>query len=67
MLTNVEFNNPEGKDMLETTKTKWKQVCEQLLSDPKPSSHAKEKAALLKIEKNVYSRKTASPVVIAEL
>ena len=53
--------------MLETMKLNWKQVCEQLLSVPDTATYAEEKAALLKIEKNVYHRKTASPVVIKEV
>ncbi len=53
--------------MLETMKTNWKRVCEQLKDDSELSSFAEEKKVLLTIEKNVYHRKTASPVIIAEV
>ncbi len=53
--------------MLETMKTNWKRVCEQLKSEDESSPYADEKKVLLRIEKNVYHRKTASPVVIAEV
>ena len=64
-----EFNKTEGSDMMETMIFNWKNVCDQLVSNPNPtcSSYMEEKAALMKIEKNVYHRKTASPVVITEV
>lgn len=65
-----EFNNLEGKDMLETMNTNWKRVCDKLQSDRDESSswiYAEEKKVLQIIEKNVYHRKTASPVIIAEV
>ena len=51
--------------MLETMKANWKCVCEQLKSNSE--SIAEEKKVLLKIEKNVYHRKNASPVVMTEV
>ena len=62
-----EFNNLEGKDMMETMKTNWRQICEQLKSTSESDPTAEEKNVLLKVEKNVYHRKTASPVVIEEV
>ena len=53
--------------MLETMKTNWKQICEQLKSDSESAPAAEEKKVLLKVEKNVYHRKTTSPIVIAEV
>ena len=51
--------------MLETMKTNWKQICEQLESDSESAPAAEEKKVLLKVGKNVYHRKTVSPIVIA--
>ena len=62
-----EFNNLEGKDMLETMKFNWKRVCQQLKSHVECTESVEEREVLLKIEKNVYHRKTASPVVITEV
>ncbi len=50
--------------MLETIKANWKRVCVQLKSEDESSPYAEEKKVLLKIENNVYHRKT---VVIAEV
>ncbi len=50
--------------MLETMKTNWKRVYEQLKDDPPQSSpygYAEEKKVLRYIEKNVYHRKTETP------
>ena len=52
--------------MLDTMKTNWKQICDQLNTDSELASAAGEKKVLLKVE-NVYHRKTASPIVIAEV
>ena len=65
-----EFNNLEGKDMLETMSTNWKRVCDKLQSDRDESSswiYTEEKKVLQLIEKNVYHRKTASPIIISEV
>ena len=51
--------------MLDTMKTNWKR--DQLNTDSELASAAGEKKVLLKVEKNVYHRKTASPIVIAEV
>ncbi len=54
--------------MLETMKTNWKRVHEQLKDDsPQSSPYAEEKKVLRYIEKNVYHRKTETPVTIAEV
>lgn len=54
--------------MLEMMKTNWKRIYEQLKdTNSESSTYAAEKKALLKIEKNVYHRKAASPVVFAEV
>lgn len=53
--------------MLETMKVNWKCVCEQLKSNSESTLSAEETKVLLKIEKNVYHRKSASPVVMTEV
>ena len=62
-----ELNSTEGKDMVETMKFNWKRICQQLKSDKECTESVEERKVLLKIEKNVYHRKTASPVVITEV
>ena len=53
--------------MLETIKANWKRVCVQLKSEDESSPYAEENKVLLRIEKNVYHRKTASPIAFAEV
>ena len=53
-----EFNSMEGKDMLDTMKTNWKQICDQLNTDSEYASAVGENEVLLKVE-NIYHRKTA--------
>lgn len=53
--------------MMETMKFNWNRVCQQLKSDVECTESVEEREVLLKIEKNVYHRKTASPVVITEV
>jgi hypothetical protein len=47
----MNSNSMEGKDMLETMKTNWKQICEQLNCDSELAPAAGEKKVLLKVEK----------------
>ena len=47
-------------------RTNWKRVCEKLKSES-ASPYREEKEVLLRIEKNIYHRKTSSPIVIAEV
>ena len=53
--------------MMETMKANWKQICEKLKTASESDPAGEEKNVLLKIEKNVYHRKTASPIVIVEV
>ena len=54
--------------MLDTMCTNWRCVCEQMQNEGvEMSGYEQEKKAMLKIEKNVYHRKIASPVTITEV
>ena len=53
--------------MRDTMKKNWNQVCDQLKSNVESTPYLEEKYVLLKIERNVYHRKTASPIVIIQV
>ena len=54
--------------MLETMCQNWQRVCDQMQEEEvEMSRFEREKKVLMKIERNVYHRKTASPVIITKV
>ena len=55
--------------MLDAMCKNWRRVCKQMQDEEgvEMSGYEQEKKAMLKIDKNVYHRKIASPVTITEV